>query len=105
MLAESPYTDGAGGPQTQQTVLRRTRSGAWVFDAGTFHWPLALGREGYADARIQAATAALLARIAEGDGLAAPARKGSRQRSCRTPPRPGRIIGNRREVQPIGPVN
>jgi hypothetical protein len=73
VLAESPYTDGAGGAQTQQTVLRRAASGSWVFDAGTFNWPMALGRPGFADARIQAATAALLARIADGDGLGPPA--------------------------------
>jgi hypothetical protein len=73
VLAESPYLDGHDGPQTQQTVLRRARSGSWVFDAGTFNWPIALGRDGETDPRIQAATAALLARIASGDGLGSPA--------------------------------
>lgn len=70
ILARSPYTDGAGGDRVQHTVLHRKPSGAWVFDAGTFYWPLALGREGFIDPRIEAATAALLARIAAGDGLA-----------------------------------
>ena len=70
ILARSPYTDGADGIREQQTVLHRKPSGAWVFDAGTFFWPMALGREGFADPRIEAATAALLARIAAGDGLA-----------------------------------
>lgn len=70
VLARSPYTDGADATREQQTVLHRKASGAWVFDAGTFFWPMALGREGFADPRIEAATAALLARIAAGDGLA-----------------------------------
>ena len=73
ILARSPYTDGAGGERVQHTVLHRKPSGSWVFDAGTFYWPMALGREGFADPRIEAATAALLARIAAGDGLASPA--------------------------------
>ena len=70
ILAESPYVDGDGAPQTQQTMLRRTRTGAWVFVGGTFNWPMALSRPGSTDPRIQAATAALLERIASGDGLA-----------------------------------
>ncbi|MFL6114076.1 MAG: N,N-dimethylformamidase beta subunit family domain-containing protein [Catenulispora sp.] len=70
ILARSPYTDGAGGDRVQNTVLHRKPSGAWVFDAGTFYWPMALGRDGFVDPRIEAATAALLARIAAGDGLA-----------------------------------
>jgi len=79
VLARSPYTDGADGTREQQTVLHRKASGAWVFDAGTFFWPMALGREGFADARIEAATAALLARIAAGDGLAS---RSSRRRAA-----------------------
>lgn len=81
VLARSPYTDGADGTREQQTVLHRKPSGAWVFDAGTFFWPMALGREGFADPRIEAATAALLARIAAGDGLAS---RSARRRAALT---------------------
>jgi len=31
--------------------LYQAASGAWVFDAGTFNWPLALGHHGFQDAR------------------------------------------------------
>jgi hypothetical protein len=81
VLARSPYTDGAGGAREQNTVLYRRASGAWVFDAGTFYWPMALGREGFTDPRIEAATAALLARIAAGDGLAS---RSARRRAAMT---------------------
>ncbi|MBS2537083.1 hypothetical protein KGQ20_30435 [Catenulispora sp. NF23] len=81
ILARSAYTDGADGTREQQTVLHRKPSGAWVFDAGTFFWPMALGREGFADPRIEAATAALLARIAAGDGLGS---RSARRRAAMT---------------------
>ena len=53
ILASSPFT--AQGPKnkpvtdTQQTVLCQYPSGAWVFDAGTFHWNHGLSTPGFVD--------------------------------------------------------
>ncbi len=67
ILAASPFT--AEGPKdkpitdTQQTVLCQYPSGAWVFDAGTFHWNHGLSTPGFVDKRIQTATRNLLDRM------------------------------------------
>jgi len=74
VLASSPFT--ATGPKnkpvtdTQQTVLCQYPSGAWVFDAGTFHWNHGLSTPGYVDARIQRATRNLLDRMTGKSGAA-----------------------------------
>ena len=67
VLATSPFT--AEGPKntpvkdTQQTVLSQYPSGAWMFNAGTFHWNHGLSTPGFVDARIQRATRNLLDRM------------------------------------------
>jgi hypothetical protein len=67
ILASSPFTAaGAKGlpvTDTQQTVLCQYPSGAWVFDAGTFHWNHGLSTPGFVDQRIQRATRNLLDRM------------------------------------------
>ncbi|MCF2529964.1 N,N-dimethylformamidase beta subunit family domain-containing protein [Yinghuangia soli] len=63
LLAESPYPDGKGRPETQQSMLHRTAAGGWVFTAGTFRWPQALGDPRFAEPRIARATANLFARF------------------------------------------
>lgn len=54
---------GSDWPRLQHTSLYETAGGATVFAAGTFNWPLALTHRGYADARIQRATANLFNRL------------------------------------------
>jgi hypothetical protein len=67
ILASSPFT--AAGPKgkpvtdTAQAVLCQYPSGAWVFDAGTFHWNHGLSTPGFMDQRIQMATRNLLDRM------------------------------------------
>ena len=67
ILAQSPFT--ATGDRnkpvtdTQQTVLCQYPSGAWVFDAGTFHWNHGLSTPGFVDERVQRATRNLLDRM------------------------------------------
>jgi hypothetical protein len=67
ILAASPFT--AQGPKNkpvadvQQSVLCQYPSGAWVFDAGTFHWNHGLSTPGFIDPRIQRATLNLLDRM------------------------------------------
>jgi hypothetical protein len=74
VLASSPFT--AEGPKNQpvtdtaQTVLCQYPSGAWVFDAGTFHWNHGLSTPGFADPRIQRATRNLLDRMTGKTGRA-----------------------------------
>jgi hypothetical protein len=65
LLSSSPYRPegGSDAPRMQNTSLYQTGEGAIVFDAATFNWSLGLNREGYADARIQRATANLLNRL------------------------------------------
>jgi hypothetical protein len=65
LLAASPYTAlGAGNPhRVQHASLYETAAGSIVFAAGTFNWALGLNRPGYADERIQRATANLFNRL------------------------------------------
>ncbi|WP_436519765.1 N,N-dimethylformamidase beta subunit family domain-containing protein [Actinoplanes sp. HUAS TT8] len=63
VLSESPYTDAKRGRVVQNTSLSVTPEGTIVFDAGTFHWPLALVHGRYTDARIQRATRNLFNRM------------------------------------------
>lgn len=65
LLSASPYTArGARNPQrVQHASLYETASGSIVFAAGTFNWALGLNRPGYADERIQRATANLFNRL------------------------------------------
>lgn len=60
LLTESPYTLSNGTPYVQNTSLYQAASGAWVFTAGTFNWPLGLGHHGFLDQRVHRATANLL---------------------------------------------
>ena len=65
-LAVSPFT-GNGRTKLekmpQHTVLHQAKSGAWVFNAGTFYWNHGLSTPGFADSRIQTATRNLLDRM------------------------------------------
>jgi len=65
LLSASRYTATTHGyqPRTQHTSLYETARGALVFDAATFNWSLGLNRPGYADPRIQRATANLFNRL------------------------------------------
>ncbi|MFC7243416.1 N,N-dimethylformamidase beta subunit family domain-containing protein [Catellatospora aurea] len=63
LLSASPYTTTKGKPAVQNTSVYEAASGAVVFCAGTFNWPLALNRRGYRDSRIQRATANLVNRM------------------------------------------
>jgi hypothetical protein len=64
LLAASPYDRPTiGDTLIQNTSLYRAASGAWVFAAGTFNWPLALGHHGFQDKRVHRATANLLAKM------------------------------------------
>ena len=65
LLTASPYTLSNGTPKVQNASLYRAPSGAWVFTAGTFHWPFALGHHAFLDTRAQRATANLFARMRE----------------------------------------
>ena len=67
LLAHSPYRDAAGARRHQETSLYEAPSGALVFASGTFAWSPALSRPGYADPRVQRATANLLDRICKRD--------------------------------------
>jgi hypothetical protein len=65
-IATSPYTmdvDGRRTPATQHSIVRQARSGAWIFDAGTYNWNLGLSHPGFVDPRIQRATKNLLDRM------------------------------------------
>jgi hypothetical protein len=65
LLSASPYQalDGGTRTRTQHTSLYETQRGAIVFAAATFNWTLGLNRPGYADPRIQRATANLFNRL------------------------------------------
>ncbi len=65
MLSASHFMaqGGSNWPRIQHTSLYETAQGAIVFAAGTFNWSLGLNRPGYADARIQRATANLFNRL------------------------------------------
>lgn len=64
LLTASPYPRPTiGDVLIQNTSLYQAASGAWVFCAGTFNWPLALGHHGFQDQRVHRATANLLARL------------------------------------------
>jgi hypothetical protein len=67
LLAQSPFTATGAANQpateTQHTVLHQEKSGAWVFNAGTFFWNHGLSTPGVADARIQKATRNVLDRM------------------------------------------
>jgi hypothetical protein len=63
LLTASPYTLSNGTALVQNTSLYRAPSGAWVFTAGTFHWPSALGHHAFLDKRVHRATANLLAKL------------------------------------------
>ncbi|GAA2355146.1 hypothetical protein Cme02nite_69130 [Catellatospora methionotrophica] len=71
LLSASPYTTVKGKTAVQNTSVYEAPSGAVVFCAGTFNWPLALNRTGYRDARIQRATANLMDRMLGPDGAPA----------------------------------
>lgn len=64
-LAESTYTAPRGGDQTQQSVLHQNPSGGWVFTAGTFRWPQALGDPRFLDPRVRRATENLFRRFSD----------------------------------------
>ena len=63
LLTASPYTISNGTQFVQNTSVYRAPSGAWVFTAGTFLWPLGLGHPGYQDKRVTRATANFLKRV------------------------------------------
>jgi hypothetical protein len=64
LLSRSPYSDRMGrGEKIQNTSLCRTPRGTIMFCAGTFHWPLALVKSTFTDARIQRATRNLFDRL------------------------------------------
>jgi len=63
LLSESHYEDEKRQPRTQQTSLYQAASGAWVFCAGTFQWPMGLSRDWYKDDRLSRATQNLFERI------------------------------------------
>ncbi|MFL6109925.1 MAG: N,N-dimethylformamidase beta subunit family domain-containing protein [Catenulispora sp.] len=63
LLTASPYTISNGTRFVQNTSVYRAASGAWVFTAGTFLWPLALGHPTYQDRRVTRAMANYLARV------------------------------------------
>lgn len=65
LLSASPIVDKGGTSAVSSGSIYRAPSGAWVFTAGTFRWPWYLDRLGYADARIQRATANLLNRFSD----------------------------------------
>lgn len=54
---------GSDWPRIQHSSLYETQRGAIVFASGTFNWSLGLNRPGYADPRIQRATANLFNRM------------------------------------------
>ncbi|WP_267595876.1 N,N-dimethylformamidase beta subunit family domain-containing protein [Carbonactinospora thermoautotrophica] len=62
-LSASPFYDPAGRRRMQNTSLYQAPSGAWVFVAGTFHWPLALSKPGWVEPRIQQATENLFRKL------------------------------------------
>ncbi|WP_222106198.1 N,N-dimethylformamidase beta subunit family domain-containing protein [Catellatospora sichuanensis] len=70
LLSASPYTTTRGKPAVQNTSVYEAASGAVVFCAGTFNWPLALNRRGYRDPRIQRATTNLMNRMLNPEGAA-----------------------------------
>lgn len=63
LLSESPYENEKRQPRTQHTSLYQAASGAWVFCAGTFQWPMGLSHERYTDDRLSRATQNLFERI------------------------------------------
>ena len=63
LLTASPYTISNGTKFVQNTSVYRAASGAWVFTAGTFLWPLGLGHPTYQDKRVTRATANFLSRV------------------------------------------
>jgi hypothetical protein len=63
ILSRSPVVDTAGRSDIANTSVYRAPSGAWVFASGTNHWSYGLGKPGVTDARIQRATANVLARF------------------------------------------
>jgi hypothetical protein len=63
LLSASPYRMSDGTEVVQNTSIYETPQGGIIFVSGTFHWTYGLGREGYVDARIQTATANLMARM------------------------------------------
>jgi len=64
LLAASPFPVSSGAEYVQNTSICEYDNGAVVFVAGSLHWPLALAPYDRGDARIQAVTANLLARVA-----------------------------------------
>ncbi|NUP45706.1 MAG: hypothetical protein HOW97_00105 [Catenulispora sp.] len=63
LLTASPYTISNGTRFTQNTSVYRAASGAWVFTAGTFLWPLGLGHPAYQDKRVTRAMANFFGRV------------------------------------------
>ncbi|MEV0454694.1 N,N-dimethylformamidase beta subunit family domain-containing protein [Catellatospora methionotrophica] len=68
LLSASEYLTAKGKPAVQNTSVYEARSGAVVFCAGTFNWPLALNRRGFRDSRVQRATTNLMNRMLSPDG-------------------------------------
>jgi hypothetical protein len=65
ILSGSPVVDAVGRIDRANTSIYQAPSGAWVFATGTNHWNFGLGKPGATDARIQRATANILARFLE----------------------------------------
>jgi hypothetical protein len=63
LLSASPFVMTDGTEVVQNTSIYESAQGGIVFVAGTFHWTFGLGRDGYADPRIQTAMANLMARM------------------------------------------
>ena len=63
ILSGSPVVDATGRIDRSNTSIYQAPSGAWVFASGTNHWSFGLGKPGVTDARIQQATANVLARF------------------------------------------
>ncbi|MFF2957353.1 N,N-dimethylformamidase beta subunit family domain-containing protein [Streptomyces sp. NPDC057963] len=69
LLSASPYADRLGrGRTVQNTSLCVNKKGTFVFVAGTFYWPLALGDPRHFNPHVQRATRNLLTRMLEHSG-------------------------------------
>lgn len=63
-LSASPFRNQVGWKLEQNTTVYQAESGGWVFQAGTFNWPLALSSDRrYATPAIQRATVNVLTRM------------------------------------------
>jgi hypothetical protein len=63
VVAVSPFRTRAGTDAVQHTTVEERPDGSLTFVAGTQHWARGLNRDGYADARLQAATRNLVERM------------------------------------------